>query len=53
MKQEYSKPQVVKVDLKVKQTVLAGCKVVGSIGPQTDSGCVIVVEPCTDITQPS
>jgi hypothetical protein len=51
VKQEYKKPQVIKVNLKVEQTVLAGCKVVLDVGPD-GVGCS-VLGPCEDTTQPS
>lgn len=52
MKQEYKKPQVVKVSLKVEQTVLAGCKLAGTAGPG-DANCTPVDEACQDTNQPS
>lgn len=36
VKREYKKPQVVKVNLKVEQTVLGGCKMEGVAGPNGD-----------------
>ncbi|HSJ52454.1 MAG TPA: hypothetical protein VLC52_01805 [Anaerolineae bacterium] len=52
MKQEYKKPQVIKVNLKVEQTVLAVCKVTGQFGPV--EGCLDMFgQPCSDTTQPS
>jgi len=52
VKQEYKKPQVVKVSLKVEQTVLAGCKLAGTPGP-SDANCMAVSIGCQDISQPS
>lgn len=52
MKEEYKKPQVIKVNLKVEQTVLAACKVTGQVGPGT-IGCMPIEGPCQDTTQPS
>ena len=52
VKQEYKKPQVIKVNLKVEQTVLAVCKVTGQFGPV--EGCLDMFgQPCSDTTQPS
>ncbi len=40
MKQEYKKPQVVKVSLKVEQTVMGGCKL-STVGGQNENDCVL------------
>jgi len=52
VKQEYKRPQVIKVSLKVEQTVLAGCKLAGTAGPG-DANCVPATGQCQDISQPS
>lgn len=51
MKQEYKKPQAVKVSLKVEQTVLGACKVEGqgAIGPYV-TGCSMLTEVCQELS---
>jgi hypothetical protein len=45
MKKEYQRPRIVKVDLKVQQTVLADCKAGTEFGPFA-TGCQ-PVGPCS------
>ena len=52
MKLEYAKPQVVKVNLKVEQTVLLPCKITGQTGP-SGMNCQVPGEACASLSHPS
>lgn len=50
MKKEYAKPQVIKVSLKVEQTVLGNCKTeAAEEGPGYDPGCRAGASVCSTI----